>query len=294
MTFTGTIDIGVFTIDHIYGHKNEIIISSTQKKDSIIMIFDENWQCKRTFGRKGKASDEWLYPMLCSVDKYISILDNGKRSLFNYDFKGNLVNRINLENNIYQQCKSINDSMFIAEYKTTSGISLYNIEIDREPDLICNLEDFQYKTPDPNVYFGYLTVSNKYNTIVYAHQYQKSILLLNLDGSIKQIIKRTPQRDPIIDNQGFNRDQSTSYYWNQIQKQEDSFWVCCINKSGIELADNLYCKIEFEEYDYSGTPLRKIIIDRFVSSFYIDNNLLYGVLIDSNEPLGVFSLHEDY
>ena len=42
-------------------------------------------------------------------------------------------------------------------------------------------------------------------------------------------------------------------------------------------------------YDYDGKPLRKILIDRFISSFCIDGDKIYGNIVDMEDGFAIFN-----
>lgn len=284
--YHGTMDVGVLSVDKIMKTDKHFIISANSRSD-IINVYDKDFHPLVSWGNKGHASNEFIMPQLCDVDdSTITILDNGKKEILVFDYAGNFVRKVNTNGKLYQQCKALDQETFLLEYKTHHSLSLYETA-----DLKKVVFDFpkhmeMYK--NPSIYFGFLEVSEKTQTIVYVHQYLRSIILLNYDGTIKRIIKREPQEDIVLNERGgVDTDKSMTYYWG-LQILKNSFVVYAVNKSAAEIMDNCNQNVEFEEYDFDGNPIRRIVIDRFVSTFCIDGDKIYGELPEEENGLGIF------
>ena len=284
--YSKNINMNVLSIDKIFKTDKPIIISSNEQND-IIKIYNKEFQFITSFADKGRVANELIMPQVCGVtDTTITILDNGKKEILVYDYSGTVLKSIKTDNKLYQQCKLFRSGEYLVEYKTHRSLSFHSTNDFSK--VIFNFPIHAKLYENPQFYFGFLETSIPSQTIIYAHQYLRSIILLNYDGTIKKIIKREPQKDLIINENG-NVDASNSitYYWG-IQALEKSFIVYSINKSGRELAENYNQTMEFEEYDYDGKPLRKILIDRFISSFCIDGDKIYGNIVDMEDGFAVF------
>ncbi len=285
-TYRGTLDVGVFSVDKIMKTDQYFIISTSNRSD-IINVYDKDFHPLASWGNKGQAANEFIMPQLCEVDdSTVTILDNGKKEIMVFDYSGNLVRKVNTDGKLYQQCKALDRESFLLEYKTHRALSLCSTS-----DVGKVVFDFPMHAEiyrNPNIYFGFLEVLEEKQTIVYVHQYLRSIILLNYDGTIKKIIKREPQEDAVIDDKGgIDTDKSITYYWG-IQVLKNSFIVYAVNKNAAEIKDNCNQNVEFEEYDFDGNPIRKFVIDRFVSSFCMDGDKIYGELPEEENGLGVF------
>ena len=256
--------------------------------NGIIKIYNKEFQFITSFADKGRATNELIMPQVCGVtDTTITILDNGKKEILVYDHIGTVLKRIKTDNKLYQQCKLFRSGEYLVEYKTHQSLSFHSTNDFNK--VIFNFPIHAKLYENPQCYFGFLETSVPNQTIIYAHQYLRSIILLNYDGTIKKIIKREPQKDLIInENRNVDASNSITYYWG-IQALEKSFIVYSINKSGRELAENYNQTMEFEEYDYDGKPLKKILIDRFISSFCIDGDKIYGNIVDMENGFAVFN-----
>lgn len=285
--YSESVDIGILSVDKIFRTDKYVIISSNEQYD-MINIYDKEFQLITSFGDKGRAANELIMPQFCCVtDSTITVLDNGKKEILVYDYNGFVLERVRTGNKLYQQCKLFRPGEYIVEYKTHHNLSFHSTNDFNE--VIFNFPMYAKLYKNPQSYFGFLETSEQNQTIIYAHQYLRSIILLNYDGTIKKIIKREPQKELII-NEDRNVDTSNSitYYWG-IQALENSFVVYSVNKSSRELAENYNQNMEFEEYDYDGTPLRRILIDRFISSFCIDGDKIYGDVVDMEDAFAVFT-----
>ncbi len=285
-TYSGIIDVGVLSVDRIMKADNYYVISANSPTD-IIHVYDKDFHMIASWGDKGRAANEFVMPQLCGIsDSTITILDNGKKEIMIFDYAGNLMGKTDTKGKLYQQCKELNPGTFLLEYKTHHSLSLYSTSNLDKP--IFDFPRYAKVYKDPDVYFGFLEVSREKQTIVYVHQYLRSIVLLNYDGTIKKVIKREPSKEDIGNKGEFDTSNSITYYWG-VQILKNSFIVYSINKRATEIMNDYNQNVEFEEYDFDGNPIRKIIINRFISSFCVDGDKIYGELPDEENGLGVFT-----
>ena len=277
------IGISLYNIENIYSVDNKLIVF-TDSKNKFIKVFNKDFHKLDEFGDKGKANNEFIYPRISDVNKKsISIYDFGKNSIVETDFNGNILKRIKVIGN-FQQCKKYDDYTYLGEEKIRNSIQL---KLTNRDEPFYRFDSFESKYTNSDLYWGFLGISPTHKTIVYASQYIRSILLLNYDGSVKHLLNIEPNNHPILDNDNRISLESCVYYFG-IQTLKNSFVVYDVNKTNKSLMNNQKQNTSFEEYDYDGKPIRKIVIDRFIKVFCIDNNTIYGYDLNDENSLVVF------
>lgn len=285
-----TYDIGVYSINFIDATKDKIIVGSDSRKEDLITILSKDIVVESSFGKRGNARNEFVMPIIGKVsDGVIHVADIGKQAIMELNFRGESVRQIDLDPKIFcQQYMPLDQGRYIADYKTHSNVSLMMID-SFGARAINDLSRYSDKYSDSSVSWGFLETSEKQGKIIYAMQYIKEIMLLDSQGEIDMIVKREPSKLPVMEGDKLNKLKSVSYYWG-VQSLKNSFIVCCIDKTGEELSSSASPSIYFEEYSYQGKPIRKIVIDRFISSFFFDGDLLYACLHDDEKPFAIFKL----
>lgn len=250
----------------------------------------------KSWGFKGKASNEYLMPRLIKIsDNKFSIFDktSSKFELFDVSMM-DICDKLDID--IYDMPMSIcyiGNNTFIYDRIQSDNLSLFRWTIGKPPILINDFNNYSQKYKNSNIYNGFIAADSTSDRIIYAFQYIDGFDILDSNGDVIKKIRRKDHTDPVLKDNSIDYMNATTYCFG-LRSNKNGFYIYRVGYSGAELKQDMNRITYIEEFDWNGNPIRRYEIPFFISNFEYtsDNRFILQDNMSEEEPLKIFDIIE--
>jgi hypothetical protein len=264
-------------------NNNQVIILSEVNRDNFLYVFTiQDFTLLYKYGTYGQGPSEFIAANWLNMnnENQLGLYDIPNLKMYTYRLSEDtlqLENTFNFkiwERNLcrpYTFIQQINDSLFLlkADMREYTEIELVNINNN---EILQTFRNLMKRKPQTIFTTYYFEMAANSNNLALAYHYIDCIELFRLNDSIQ-----TMEPSLII---GSNKDQSDTDFDSYVEYYTalhcDDKYIYALHQQGQNEVDEKNSIIEI--YTLNGEAVKKIILDRYISTFVLDSrtNRIYG------------------
>jgi hypothetical protein len=267
-----------------------------QKKTFLNFFSLNSQQLVGTYGRKGEGPGEisflptmvhhdfvnsgtftyydWGKKMLAEVplQRALNNTDYSTRPQKNYVLPPELIKT--------QRLTYLNDSTIIGGGGNTKGKLLISNLEDTSFTYSAFIPESKQSIPRKNIgyaYFGFFSINKIQDKIVWANNKFPQFEIYNGSGDLTLTVDYSDAPKQEFNSSGLTKGKTVLFH-KDIVTTQDSIYVLYIGKTHTELdRTNNNVNPEIRVFDWQGNPLKRIILDHYITKFDITADTIYGL-----------------
>lgn len=287
----------LYPMSCFFAGDNLIVEENFQKQRTDLFKIYNSQKLKFKYGCIGESDDEFKFPFLkdCSgfVDSVFYVDDFDKFVTINLGADGMVIGRdiFHFPNELVpvNQTISFQDSVIAVWLTGESLLTFYDMKskskkgfnfyekpkaVEAVDDYFLNMNLFRCEYGSCGDYI--IEVFNNF----------KMINIISMKGQklIKRLYFKGYDTNPIVVENGIPMfDSGFRLFFNFVLAQEDCFYVKCWDRSWEEVQKYEMAAPMIYKIDYNGVIDKLFVVDRYIRSFTIKDNVIYAICLDPDE-----------